>query len=630
MSDCTLVVRATMIFDRKDLRKDIEHPELVKVSLPKAADHAFDIGSLAYSNRFIPQDRRHASKDILIDLHSLRPERIILVQNILDDIYISSGKESSLWNELGLVRLVMDWCDTHGYSDVFVTPALARATYLQYTNYLRHRLLVAEDLSPNTCAGLQRILKNLMKSSFGSKISTAITGGIAGFPSNMKDQQVPEEGVVRSRVRTLLDIAEKISCALIDNRPFPFSLEINAVKACFLPYSTTGISTKYNPVDVLAFDVEKCEIRTAEYLIAMFGLEPAVANRRIRNAQNILDKSNSNEHSFPRLSLASMVAQAYANIIIYITGATPSELTQFEFDEAEQMLDDTFVKQLKAIKFRAAGKVTRYTIGRKTGIKLLRNYLKFRKWAVANGSCNFFFIGFNLGFTQVIGVQPRFQQGLHRKIQGLFLPENAENIPPRLTRQLKSLVLHELDFSHEDIAINLNHTTGTHQNHYLTGSVIRQRTEFKNYWAAVHKAADLVVSNINPAAASIATGHCDGFSEPAPRYEQHPAVPSCRSQLGCLYCVHYSCHADEEDMFKLLSVIYVVEVIRAGTTFAEHAGRLFADLYHRASEIVSHVERRSDEHGKMVDKLRRKVFELGELTPFWESRLRRYEDIGII
>jgi hypothetical protein len=54
------------------------------------------------------------------------------------------------------------------------------------------------------------------------------------------------------------------------------------------------------------------------------------------------------------------------------------------------------------------------------------------------------------------------------------------------------------------------------------------------------------------------------------------------------------------------------------------------DLFMRIKFIVDSIGGRSIELSDMVESVRVNVFELGELTPFWESRLQRYEKLGVV
>ena len=131
---------------------------------------------------------------------------------------------------------------------------------------------------------------------------------------------------------------------------------------------------------------------------------------------------------------------------------------------------------------------------------------------------------------------------------------------------------------------------------------------------------------------SITVGHCDSIGNPvvAEVNNNVPVQVNCKSQYGCLYCEHYSCHADEEDVHKLLSLAYVVDEVRTYGTDIAHVESLFKELAIRVEYIIGEIKKKSDAHVELVNIIKKKVFDLGELTPFWEKRLQQYEKMGII
>lgn len=129
---------------------------------------------------------------------------------------------------------------------------------------------------------------------------------------------------------------------------------------------------------------------------------------------------------------------------------------------------------------------------------------------------------------------------------------------------------------------------------------------------------------------AIATGHCDEFNNPVPCLEDADIRPSCSTQFGCLFCSKYICHSDSEDIHKLLSLQFVVQSIRRSNPNADHSEHLFRKLSMRLQCILNEISERSEFVADIVREMRRQVEEYGVLTPFWESRLERYERLGVV
>ncbi|MFO7071625.1 hypothetical protein P3E18_15325, partial [Pseudomonas aeruginosa] len=131
------------------------------------------------------------------------------------------------------------------------------------------------------------------------------------------------------------------------------------------------------------------------------------------------------------------------------------------------------------------------------------------------------------------------------------------------------------------------------------------------------------------AGTSITIGHCDSFDSPEKDIPVVAIEPDCKTQYGCLFCVHYLVHSDESDIHKLLSFLYVIEGVRANAPSFEFSEEVFKDVVIRIDFILEAICSRSIEAEELVKSMRNRVFNLGMLTPFWERRLQRYEKMGI-
>jgi hypothetical protein len=174
----------------------------------------------------------------------------------------------------------------------------------------------------------------------------------------------------------------------------------------------------------------------------------------------------------------------------------------------------------------------------------------------------------------------------------------------------------------------MNHTPMMNNKSYSETTIEKHEKEFESYWQSVRKAAEMVRDQKNLSVRSTVVGHCGLPETPTRISTAVPIEPNCRTQHGCLYCENYLCHADEEDVHKLLSLEYVATALRDVSGDLDHSERLFKDLVMRIRIILDSVGARSLEHSAMVKSQRSRVHDLGILTPFWEKKLLRYEKMG--
>ena len=195
--------------------------------------------------------------------------------------------------------------------------------------------------------------------------------------------------------------------------------------------------------------------------------------------------------------------------------------------------------------------------------------------------------------------------------------------------------MHTAGVSPSTVAASLNHSEEVNLSTYSEATPEQQEAEFGQFWQAMHHAAKVVRDRSQrPAEGEIATaaGHCDGFNKPIHVRDLGAVAiePNCRSQYGCLYCEHYICHSDEEDLHKLASLQYVINAVRKAAPDAAHAEALYKELSIRIEFILEALGERSDAVKQLVEAIKARVFEYGELTLFWESRLSRYEKMGVV
>ena len=291
------------------------------------------------------------------------------------------------------------------------------------------------------------------------------------------------------------------------------------------------------------------------------------------------------------------------------------------------LVESSYKKELKAIKARARGRVTSYTLGRKSGLALLQKYFRLREWILNGEECeSLFFLALVPGFPPL---PEEFMTKFFKRLCGRYLPSSATNITAAAARKYKSLILHELNLAHDLIADSLNHTKSVNFSAYTSTKIETQSNEFRAFWKAVREAR-VKIEDVSGHSISTATGHCDGFQRPEELIAGTAVTPNCHTQYGCLFCIHYLCHADEEDVHKLLSLQYVVDAVRRFSPNISHSERLFQELSIRIGAVVDSVESRSQASFELVSDVRRKVYSLGILTPFWERRLSQYEQLGVV
>lgn len=598
-------------------------PERVRVFIGAARKRPLDIGVFAYSVRSNSDgDNGHA-----VDLSSLIPSRKELVRKIIDFIYISAHSSRTILFNYRQFKKALDWCDAENRSDSFCSLERARESYWMYTEHIRRRVLVGKTLGPTGASALQSGFRELIRMQFPNDWEYIVSGVQAlNFPRSIPEP--PRDTDVRQYLDVCLRVALQYSDFVLSGKSFPFKFELEAHVVHLFADTRLSIGPFSQAYVPRAYNVKEGRLSTVEEYLS---LSPTSACggllSNLTQAQSYQDECNRDLRCSSRLRLASSAMFAFASLFCLATASNISDFVQFTHKDAEGLIESVFKKEFKAIKGRANGQETLYTLGRKSGLILLQKYLLLRKWILNGAECDYLF--FPVLSSEYKPLHVGFMSKFFRRMRGRYVPLDAKGISSGAARKYKNLVLHEFGVAHDAIARSLNNSKATNFKSYTSTSVEKQAQEFNSFWAAVREAR--VIFKVEGVASfETPSGHCADFRNPQSLIVGTAIVPSCETQFGCLFCEHYLCHADEEDVHKLLSLQYVAEKVRRFAPDFPHGERLFQSLSVRLRVVISAIEEKSEKHSVLVSDIRDKVYTLGVLTPFWERRLSRYESLGMV
>lgn len=638
-----LVERPTDIFTVRELDVELLRPERLRIKL---ADDIrltpLDFGALCYERRerlFCNTRERNKiiGRSDHVDLSSLRTERRTVIAGLVDLFLVNGSRENTIKARHAQVSVVFDWCDLSGHSDFLTSKEAARVAYILFIDSL-FAAIHAGKYKPYTLLPRQHAMWHLLELRFGKADEIAITSGITPLRAASSSVQAPKKEAVVQYFDVVKTLALSLSDNLLNEKPFPFLLE-------FMNYSTyrfavhqRGVKTPYTSNEAKTYNFIEGRLATFPEYMENYQGKKCEALRTLNKAQVFLNESNSNSRCGARIECGATAMKAWACVFFVLTGANEDVFRNLEYDSALEVVKSPFKKSLSSIKFRANGKNIRLPIGREQGLFLLKKYLSFRAWMLNGQECKWLFlhvVGANYSpkrdFKKMpTGLQSRF---CSKTLSGIYLPPGFKNITTGLSRKYKSAILHELQTSPSIVAGVMGHKPSTNLSHYAEPYPGQAERELGKYWASIRKAADKIkIQEIGNESSDQKTtsGHCNLFGSPEPVVEYPPINPNCEKQSGCLFCEHYECHADEEDLHKLLSYKYVIGEIIEQAEDVKHADDLLSGLMDRIDEVVNAIAESSNLNLDLVHTMKKRVFSLGILTPFWEKRMQRYEAVGII
>ncbi|WP_455885221.1 hypothetical protein [Pseudomonas spelaei] len=631
----------TQLITLSEVTHEFAEPERLRLQLsPKVMKKPFDIGSFAYLLRGKNENVRD-DRGTPVGIESIVESRRELIVRLLESLV--GLREKTVLMRLTLTGYFIDWLNAQGYREIFVSAAQAQQAYRDYTAHLNHQIahLVLKPISAkNTQFHASKIIELLYPED-----SHHILAGAVPIIAEKGSEAATAAHVEVCR-DACVAIAQQCSAFVLNSQSYPFVVSIRDYEVVVFP-SSHGWVGPFN-TSPLNYNAGERRIATVEeYLAAADRLgrgrySKSEAKRTLLDAQASLDVANEDERHWHRLQVAGFAAKAYASLFLMITGATPTEFDQFSYIDAIEVEKSPIKKELSAVKFRAGGKSTLYNIGRDTGLPLLKEYLKLREW-ILNGVSHerlFFTMPASGKSASTNNEFSEFNTTMLMKkffnfISGTFLDPKVPRLSPRKMRKYKSLGMHTAGVSPSTVAATLNHSLMVNLSTYSEATPEQQKAELGQFWQAMRYTAKVAVERSQkPAEGEIATaaGHCDGLNQPIPVRDLGTVAiePNCRSQYGCLYCEHYICHSDEEDLHKIVSLQYVINAVREAAPDSAHAEALYKELSIRIEFILEALGERSDAVKQLVEAINAKVFEYGELTPFWETRLSRYEKMGVV
>lgn len=641
--------RRFIIVHRADLSNEIIKPESVLLQL-KASGNAkpIDIGSWCYTKRLKRVTGWNTNlrvQTLPVVLRSFRKDRRELVARFLDWVAVCGLRDDSVNSELQYMTRALDWADTNNHSEFLTNEESAVAAFRDYTDSLAHKMHI-ENVSPNSLTRNQKGMRNLIGLLY-PELVPRVRASTFNFKETKIAVSAPEKEHVLEYLSYLVPFMRNLR-SVVMNDDFPFRIKDGKCDISIYPLQSCNVfnrnfASEKKRTILSVYDLTDDSILSFEnYFKESKKINPNLtfssARRGYNEALASLEMENANKHEgYFRAQWAQKVIRCYASILQMITGMNPTQLVALKYSDVATLHRGMVSRDIRTIKFRASGREEVYPLGGGKGVAILREYLGFREWYLNGQETDLLF------FTNIKGnvrlkceptsLRLDFQSRLYRQLKGKVFPTRLENITPSAARKNKSLVLKSLGVSRKDVSDMLNHTEDVNEQSYSKPNIDQSKRELGNYWSSVRKIANQIKvkkTKLNDPSLNITVGHCESFGNPA-SLESGPSIePNCRTQYGCLFCKHYACHADEEDIRKLICLKYVAEAVKSGADDVKAVDGLFKELTFRIDVILDRILNLYPEMSENLIQIEREVFELGILTKFWEKRLSRYEELGVV
>lgn len=601
---------------------------LINPEKPKTG-RAIDIGSLIYSKR-MPNNEINSKllrEPTPVDLNSIKGERIKFVRSLPNKLL--NKRPRTINSYLTSYIKVFDWMDNNGFEDFLKSEQCAYDAYLAYTQELERRVKVSsqpEQITPRTAKDMQWAAREVLKLAFPEKYEEIVSGVVQLL--GKADPKLPVgDDYLLYYWDVNKEIFDKFSQQCFNNKYYPPLIETPDFTSYYIPARATMAkldSPFCSKKKLPHFDYTRGKVKPFEQLKVQ-----QEKGNYLKSVANY-NKGKSTPRNTNRLNMAKRALHAFVELFRMLTTCNQSTLLNLKYETVFEDTRDFFDNEFRDVKFRASNRLITLRL-HEQGYKLFKKYLKLRKWLLDGEHCEWLFFSAKEGSKVIPRKLAKQHTDKHHsslKKSG-FIPCDAQPLQDTQLRAANTVYLRERGFSQKDIADNNNHSLRTSEERYSRPTLEKQKAELGNYWDAF-KLNSIAVKNIDTD--SIATGSCKVKKEKLPEsiIPTPPIEPNCKTTQGCLFCVYYVCHCDEEDIRKLLSVLFITTELRQQTTEIQFADEVYNLLILRINEILRQIRSKSQELHELVDRIHDEVFNMCELTQFWQRRLDYYEELGVL
>jgi hypothetical protein len=622
------------------------HPERLLIKFDSHVKaKPFDIGAWCYTKReaILPGwDTGKLIKPRRVYISSFVKHRREFILRYLDYLYASGNRHSSMWSNTKMLQKIFEWADANNHSDFLKSQDCIVKAYKAFTENLFHQILVLKTLNPESSSQQQRAFFLLLELLYPDD-SDELKAKSPVIKATRAVGHSPSIKNVEEYLGSLVPFVRNLRNAIM-YKDFPFTFECGSYDITIIPRNNNSVISPFTTACSNIYNIHENRLYSFDEYYGAQQQRNAKRNYCIAEYErdhskllsNLEEANSDRKHSYYRKVWAQKVIRGYASLIQVLTGVNPSDLVKFDHQNGIDISTSPMKKELVGVKFRASGKVVTYPIGGRLGLKLLKEYIEFRTWYLDGRTFKYLFftdIGVKEVNEEIVLLRNDFQSRFFKQLKGRVFSPDSKNITPSKSRKFKSIIMRKMGVSIKDVAIALNHSEEVNNKHYSAPDIDDMKEELGLYWSSVRALVSslaLMKQQNNKELESTTVGHCDDLGNAVAAEIDIPIEPNCNNQYGCLYCKHYVCHADEEDIRKLFCLKYVLLAVRNNAAEIERSNKLFQDLCVRVEAIIERIESEYPEMRVMVSSIRKEVFELGLLTPFWESRYARYEKMGII
>lgn len=613
------------------------HPDQV---ILKIDSDVHDVGAFCYSLRSNKTRKQGKSRQVV--LSSFRKERVNQIRQL---IKVFSGflkdagmRPATVAGLLECFKVFMDWADVNGCPDCLAGGDATRSAYRLFAQdvedqFRRHEFESgnASRLQANVLAALEALtgLSDLGKGIRFIKDTGWTKGGTE--PAAQHDF---------AQALALNDsLFQGLSDLVLGNQPYPFKLQmpkslgwqndflwVFPTLRWFLSPHQWGEARTNLDICSWNWDYEQGRLATVDeawYRYKGPGWQKRSSARvAIAMAAKSLEAANSDAHGYYRRRVAMAAHNAFYFLFLANTGGNAAPVKDIETDGTFE--ESTSNPGYRTIKWRAQEKVVSVIVPI-AFVPSLRRYMELRKYLLNGKEFPFLFMSLGYGRRDAPIQIGRAALDIHYRM----LLRIAPQLPRLAARKIRATVS---DYYHRkhDAAVEaavLQHKETTADKSYNPGTEAGQHAELSLLMEKIAQKAqqqivakDTIIDDAKPLEDG---GVCSSYGQPEPLALDVPVKPNCKT--GCIFCTKRVLIAGEEDTRKVASAAFLMEQLIMGPLSEVE----FRPQIVKCDEDLTKI-RAFDGCADMVDRVKKDVFENGNLTQYFADKFQLFLTLGVL
>jgi len=614
-------------YDLSSIAQAIRSIPIENLAIRFTDERRYDVGSLCYTARFhaIRKQSRPVEASSIVDYRRPKIQEWIIA--IASECYINLSEMSCYVNTANFAKFA-NWSDQNGHKHFLATAENYHEAYGEYTAILMDKIAAGQiiDYTANRDQAGAYDAASLFfpedNYDFRRDVPLISNPKPTGNPT-----QPPSADAVGAYTSVCDYLFNGITDFLLSFKNFPARLELGIDRPWLLlgelPFATKSILTaSVKPKDYLYWDYEKGRLRPVEeaYTYSINAISGVKHGHQVQ--AELLQAANKDSRHAKRMRLAKLGHDAFLGLFFANTGLNDAPVRNIPWDPNYEITSSKRAG-FKTIKFRADNRVVEVDI-ESIFVKDFHKFVKLRKYLLDSSESKFLFLGMTvsnpeeitkLRANELFNFNQRLKHYYDKDFTGLGVQE---------LRAYKAAYWQKTGKSTEQTAQTISNTPGATRKYYTTPDEAMAVSEIAAMLNRLIRLLDDYTDEDIPA------GACDKPGDPKEEIKVPQGYePDCKKLEGCIYCLHFRLHPNEEDIRKLLSMRFVIKQRITNCKNVEQFLAIHQAAIDHIDLLLETLKSTRPDSAELIAKVSFDISENFELTEYWERQYSRLLNLGI-